>query len=175
MRDLGVRVLDTPTAAMSVYDPALTQTDPRFGEERALSVFDAQFATSVLFNRDERSFNNVFFGSGATSVASNSANYTTEISKLTPTGTQFAVRGIVDYNRNYLNSNLFPSAYDVIYQAEARHPLLRGSGIEFNRIAGPDRIAGNFNGIMLARINTDVALADFEVSVRSFINQVEQQ
>ena len=58
-------------------------------------------------------------------------------------------------------------------QAEWRQPLLQGAGVQFNRIAGPGATPGNYNGVMLARINTDIALADFEAGVRNLVNDVE--
>ena len=54
-----------------------------------------------------------------------------------------------------------------------RQPLLRGAGVQFNRIAGPGAQPGVYNGVMLARINTDIALADFEASVRNLVADVE--
>ena len=58
-------------------------------------------------------------------------------------------------------------------QAEWKQPLLQGAGVQFNRIAGPGATPGNYNGVMLARINTDIALADFEAAVRNLVNDVE--
>ena len=69
---------------------------------------------------------------------------------------------------------LIPSYYETTFEAEFRHPLLQGGGIEFNRIAGPNGGPGNYNGIMIARIRTDVALADFERSVRDLVEDVQQ-
>jgi outer membrane protein TolC len=43
----------------------------------------------------------------------------------------------------------------------------------FNRIAGPGSIPGFYNGILIARINTDVALADFELGIRNVVSDVE--
>ncbi len=78
-------------------------------------------------------------------------------------------------------------------QAEIRHPLLQGAGLAFNRIAGPNSNAGIFagqttngpiqnpnslpgtyNGVVLARINTDITLADFEAGVRNFCGDLER-
>ena len=48
-------------------------------------------------------------------------------------------------------------------------------GTEFNRIAGPRATPGFFfsNGILIARINNDIAIADFELSVRDTVSIVE--
>ena len=49
MRDLGARVLTAPQGAPTVFDPAITQMNPGVGEEAALSDFDAQWATGIIF------------------------------------------------------------------------------------------------------------------------------
>jgi outer membrane protein TolC len=51
--------------------------------------------------------------------------------------------------------------------------LLQGAGVAYNRIAGPGAIPGFDNGVMVARINTDIALADFEAGVRNLVWDVE--
>jgi hypothetical protein len=51
---------------------------------------------------------------------------------------------------------------------------LRGAGVNYNRIAGPNATAGAYNGVLLARLNTDVSLADFEAGVINLVNDVEQ-
>jgi outer membrane protein TolC len=52
--------------------------------------------------------------------------------------------------------------------------VLKGAGIEFNRIAGPGAKPGVYNGVVIARINTDVTLADFEAQVRDLVYDVEE-
>ena len=61
-----------------------------------------------------------------------------------------------------------------MFEIEARHPLLQGAGIGYNRIAGPNATPGNYNGIVIARIRTDIALADFEISVRNLVEDVQR-
>ena len=88
------------------------------------------------------------------------------MSKTTP---RAARRGI-GYNVYYDQSNspirLCPSDWNVDVTAEFRQPLFQGAGVQFNRIAGPGAIPGYNNGVIIARINTDIALADFEDGVR---------
>jgi outer membrane protein TolC len=55
-----------------------------------------------------------------------------------------------------------------------RHPLLRGGGIEFNRIAGPGSSPGLYGGVAVARINTDMSLNDFEMATRALVADVEK-
>ncbi len=187
MREIGAAVVRGPEGVRTVFDPALQQTSPQLGEEAALSAFDAQFATSLLINRDDRGFNNPLFGGGSTSVSRTTGNFNAEISKTAATGTRLGLRNIIlrdadsiplvrtDPNTGLiLRNKAFESSYDVVFEAEFRHPLLQGAGIGFNRIAGPNSTPGNYNGIMIARLRTDVALADFESSVRNFLEDVLQ-
>lgn len=173
IRDIGGRVVNAPQGASTVYDPALQEIDPRTGVEAALSDFDARVASNVTFGRDERAFNNAFFGGGATSLHSNTGNFDLEVSKQSAAGSRFAVRNLTTYDRNSSSANLFPGAYNTAMEAEFTHPLLRGNGVALNRIAGPNATAGNYNGVVLARIRTDIALADFESSVRNLMLDVE--
>ena len=174
MRDLGGRVLTTPAAVSTAYDPALQETNPLGGVEAALSAFDAQLGVGLVFDRTENKFNNLFFGGGAASLARNTAGFNAGVSKTTAAGTQFAFRNITDYDRNTSPINRFHSVYNTLFQAEVRHPLLQGAGVEFNRIAGPSRIPGVYNGVLVARINTDITLAQFETAVRDLLASVEQ-
>ena len=188
LRDLGGRVLPSPATSPTVFDPSLQQTSPQTGEEAALSDFDARFTTSLFINRDDRSFNNPLFGGGALAVSRTTGEFNAEIGKTAATGTQLAVRnrilrdadsiplvrGIDPMTGLPIRNKVFDSSYDAVFELEFRHPLLQGGGIDFNRIAGPNSSPGNYNGIMIARVNTDIALADFETGVRDFLADVFQ-
>jgi len=183
IRDLGGRVVAAPATTVTVYDPAIAETDPLAGPQAALSAFDAQFGTGIFWNRNERTLNNVIFGGGTTSLAQNTAAFNAEINKHAATGTRFAVRSLVDYDRNNIPladpilgtaGNRFASSYNAILEGEVRHPLLQGAGIEFNRIAGPYATPGRYNGVLLGRINTDITLADFEIGVRDLLSEVHR-
>ena len=51
--------------------------------------------------------------------------------------------------------------------------MMQGSGTTYNRIAGPNSGVGQYNGVLIARINTDISLADFETNVIRLVNDVE--
>ena len=91
---------------------------------------------------------------------------------MSPTGTQFSLTHTVDYNRNNVGFNRFRSAYDGLLTGEFRHPL--SFSPDFFRIAGANRVPGQYNGILLARINSDIQLADFEAAVRELVRDVER-
>ena len=137
LRDLGGAVVRAPATTRTTLDPAAVETDPRTGIEAALSEFDAQFLTSVFWEKNHRALNNEFFGGGTRILFQDAGVFQTAITKKAVTGTQFTVRHNVDYDANNAPGNLFSSAWNTNVEAEIRHPLLQGGGVEFNRIAGP--------------------------------------
>lgn len=179
MRDLGARVITAPAATPSTFDPAIQESDPNFGVEGALSAFDAQLSSSLFWQKNDRPANFLIPIAGGGSLFApifeqDLANYTGEVSKFTAAGTQFSFRNNTTYEFNNNRSNRFPSVYNTMMEAEFRQPLLRGAGIEYNRIAGPNGAnTYQFNGVLIARVNYDITLANFEASVRDFVSNVE--
>src|SRR5690606_23931487 len=73
---------------------------------------------------------------------------------------------------------LFHSVYEGNVQMQFRQPLLAGGGGEYTRIAGPistniQGVTGVQQGVIIARINSDMELADFERNVHLMIHDVE--
>ena len=172
MQKLGGVVVNSPQAATTLYDQALNETQGN-SVEAALSAFDAQVSTSLVGAHQERSFNNLFFGGGAASSITDLTNFNFDLSKQTASGATFSLRNTTNYNRNNIPSNLFGSTYDIVNQVEVRQPLLRGRGTEINRIAGPNAVPGQYNGVLIARVRSDISLADFEAAVRNLVRDVE--
>lgn len=173
LRDLGGTVLRAPSTVETYWDPAAVETDPRFGIEAALSAFDAQFSTSAFGEKNDRALNNEFFGGGTRILLQDAAVVQTQLSKRAVTGSEFSVRHNIEYDSNNAPSNLFPSAWNVNIETEFRQPLLQGNGMTFNRIAGPSNVPGIYNGVLIARVNSDIELAEFEISVRNLVSDVE--
>ncbi len=182
LRDLGGAVTRSPDAVQVTTDPSLQETDPRFGVEGALSAFDATLNSRLNAERIDRRVNNRFLGQLGFLQGDND-NWDTELAKQTASGTRFAVRQHIDATRDNNPGNQFPypdDVWNVWYEAEARQPLLQGSGVNFNRIAGPGNALGGappgpgvFNGVLVARIRTDISIADFEMGLRDFVSNVE--
>jgi outer membrane protein TolC len=207
MRQLGGRVQSTapetisrtlisPVAVTTVYDPALVETTTGLsvgspfqgsGTEAALSEFDAQLDASVFWEKVRQPQNRP--GSGIGSVffppilSQESSNFTTGINKTTATGTRFGVRNTTIYDQNNVppTGRALPSAWQTNFEATFNHPLLQGSGVQYNRIAGPHSFeayaAGQGNpidGVVISRIRVDQTLADFEGGVRNLIRDVEE-
>src|SRR5262249_19014508 len=136
-------------------------------------AFDAQLATRLLAQNNDRAFNNLFAGGGTFLFKQDLDNFVTELSKQTATGAAFAVRHHIDYDANNAPANPFHNYYNVNFETEFRQPLLQGAGIDFNRIAGPHATPGLVNGVVIARINNDVSTAEFEIGLRDLISNLE--
>ena len=162
-------LLAQPEFVQTIYEPAIQETDSNFGVEAALSAFDTQFAANLFWDRRDRPRNfrdiqNQFFTSFDHQDTSTSA---IELSKRTAPGTVYSVRANHQYDLLRAGSQALSqprsSFWTGLWELEARHPLKRGGGVQVNRIP-----------IVVARIRTDIALADFEESVRDMVSSVEQ-
>ncbi|MEZ6042166.1 MAG: TolC family protein [Planctomycetaceae bacterium] len=172
-------VLTNPQGANSVYDAAIQETGILFGRRglnAALSDFDTTFATGITWGRASGR-NNL----AATPLTLNTAETAAFRSSLTKA---FASGGSIQFSHDwdYLGTNspgaYYPSSYAGSIGAQIRQPLLAGSGTEFTRVAGPvnpsfGSIAGVSQGVVIARINQDITLADFETAVRNAMADIE--
>ena len=178
IRELGGVILRSPEQVATIQGPAIVYTDPRFGEEAALSAFDARLNGQFIFQKNDRVFNNRFLGDNGF-LKQSLATYRVGVSKLAATGGLFEFNQVVDYDLNNSPSNRFNAggprsySYDNFFEAGFRQPLLQGAGVEFNRIAGPNNAPGVYNGVLIARANTDITIAEFEVRLRNLISNVE--
>ena len=171
-RELGGAIVNQTNSVQTALDPALRFTDPNVGEDAALSEFDANFQSNLFFENNDRPFNNRFSGQDGL-LKQDLITSQTGFTKLAATGTQFTSQATVNYDANNQTGNRFGSTWETIIDSGFRHPLLQGSGSLFNRIAGPSQVPGQYNGILIARTNTEISLADFEDSVREYVSNVE--
>ncbi len=178
VRDMGGTVLKSPALIDTVYNPAVVETDPRFGIDAALSEFDAQFGAGAYFENNDRAFNNSVAGLGTRFFKQDLNRYNMELRKRTAQGTLLTARQTFTYDFNNSPFNTGPDKpinwpWGAQIEAEIRQPLLQGAGVEFNRIAGPNGTPGFNRGVLIARLNLDVSLADFEASVTQLTSEVE--
>jgi outer membrane protein TolC len=184
-----VSLLTAPQQTPTAYDPAITETDPFRGVESALALFDAQLSSSLTWERQNRPQN---VGGVGTVIfqqqfLGDQGNWTSGISKRTATGATwgFSNQTLYDNNnspirqQNAAGDVVVPSTWTTNYDFTFSQPLLQGAGVTYNRIAGPDsfdNIYGRplFRGVLLARINADISLADFEAGVRNLVSDTEQ-
>ncbi|MEM6499873.1 MAG: TolC family protein, partial [Pseudomonadota bacterium] len=174
IRDLGGRALRSPGSVTTVDSPAIQETDPRFGIEAALSAFDTSLSTRLFVEKNDRPLNNVLLGGGTRSFQQDLAQYTSEIRKRTAVGTTLSARHNIEYDFNNAPGNNDPNLpWGTNFEVEMRHPLMQGSGANFNRIAGPDATLGNYNGVLIARVNADISVLDFQAGIRDLVSDVE--
>ena len=182
MRNIGGQVqgppdflLRNPELAPTIYDPALVESNPRTGTEAALSAFDAQLQTSLTWEKQDTPQNvNVIYSPLFPSVnLADLGTFQARLQKTEATGGTFALTHTIAYAKTNNPTQLYTADWNVKLVAEMRQPLLQGAGTQFNRIAGPGATPGVLNGVMLARINTDIALTNFEASVRNLVSDVE--
>jgi outer membrane protein TolC len=181
---LSSQVFTNADNVNSLYDPAIRESGILFGGrgvQSALAAFDTQLTTRMLWGTNSQVQNQQgFFGSlpAGTSLDQDTATFSTGLTK------QFAygASATVAHNWNYQFTNqpnrLYNSAYDGSIRLDYRQPLWSGAGPEFTRIAGPigdniQGLSGVNQGVLIARINTDITIADFEVSVRNMLRDVE--
>jgi outer membrane protein TolC len=165
-----------PTAAPTIYDPAIVETDARFGIAAGESLFDPTWTTDLFWerNHDPRNVNQAFAGSLPLELSQDVFQFQTALSKITGDGTQLTLSSSTSYDMERNDpTRQFPSDWQTTFQMEIRKPLLQGAGVEFNQIAGPGSIPGFNQGVLLARVNVDIALEQFEGSVRNMVADVE--
>ncbi|MCU0979197.1 MAG: TolC family protein [Pirellulaceae bacterium] len=173
IRELGGALVRSPDLVETIHQPSIRETDPNLGPEAALSEFDAVYSSNVLVEKNDRALNNQFT-SGTQLLTQDLAVIPFQIEKASATGSRFYVRNRIDYDANNVGAaNLFPHAWDWIVEAEVRQPLLQGAGVEFNRIYGPNGRLGAPRGVTIARLNTEVGLAEFQIALRDYISNVE--
>lgn len=170
-------LLQNPDFIHSVYDPALAEANPRFGPEAALAAFDAQFTTSVFWQKNDTPQNSASIGGfniAPTTFQQDLGSFQAQLRKTMATGGTWSLTHNVLYDQNNRPFRRHPSDWSVNLEGEFRQPLLQGNGVQFNRIAGPGSIPGFYNGVIIARINTDIELADFEAQVRNLVLDIER-
>ena len=179
-------LLQSPASVESVYDPAIIEANPNTGVEGALSNFDAMLNSSLTWEHDNQPQNALLsVGSIQNRITLEDIDtLTTGISKRTATGGTVAIQSQQIYTDS--NSPLRESTHDNqnILDFTFQQRLLRGGGLLFNEINGPldagptgvgniENSTTSNRGVMIARINTDISLADFEASVRNLVDDTE--
>jgi len=173
---LGNPLLTNPDQAVpTIYNPAIQESGVLFGGrgvEAALADFDVQY-NSVLNFTGNQNFNNSF-GFQDT----NAAQFRNSVSKNFANGGQVQVFNDINYFRSNTPGGIFGSSYSGATGLTYRQPLLAGAGTQYTRTAGPiansfGGISGVSQGVLIARINNDLAIADFEIASRNLMFDVE--
>ena len=137
------------------------------GVEDALAEFDAQASGFLNFATTDRP-QNVGAQNTINPQITTATNITQQsaISKRMGTGGVATFRQQILYSRNNTPINGFgravPSDFTAIVEAQVQHPLMRNRGTLVNRIP-----------VVLASLNEDISIADFEIQVRNLVRDVE--
>lgn len=196
----GNRLLSNPDFVQSVYDPALQDTSTLFGQngvEAALSEFDATFTANMLYGRSESISENSSFGgiSNGETLGTQAGDARIGLSKNFGDGGQIQIQHNVLYQAFNQNSGGNPRLFQSYFtnnpsatqnaglpglQFDYRRPLWAGGGTRFTRIAGPisrrptlQNVPQVNQGVVISRIRTDIALADFEQATIGLVKDVE--
>ena len=170
-------LLSNPDGTPTTYLPALSESDPRFGTEAALSAFDTQFTTNVFWEKNDTPQNVVGFVTAFRPrvFQQDLGTFQAQLRKTAATGGVWSLTHNVRYEwNNAIGARKWPSDWATNLEAEFRQPLMQGAGVQYNRIAGPGAIPGFNSGVMIARLRTDITLTDFEAGVRNLVNDVER-
>ncbi len=173
LQDLGGNALRGVSGIATIHEPSIQTTDPRLGVEAALSAFDAQINSKTYVNKNDFPVNNRLLGGGTNLLKQDLITFQNEVTKATAYGTELFARENTTYDANNAPSNLFRSSWQTNLEAGFRHHLGRGGGLDYNRIAGPGAAPGVYSGILIARVNADSSVLDFEMGLRDLVSDVE--
>jgi outer membrane protein TolC len=162
----------------TVYDPAIQETQIA----TALSSFDTNFTTSLLWGHSVAPFNNAiqagtFLAGPRFPIIFNqdTAQFQAGLQKRSATG---ALLGIT-HNINYLYSNsptnATPSAYTTNLQFSLTQPLLGSAPLAGGQAGPPVGLEANRAPIVIARLNADAAVWRFKAEIMALVRSVEQQ
>jgi outer membrane protein TolC len=181
-------LLTNPDILQTIYNPAIQNSAPGYinglmtGPEAALAAFDTNFSSGFFWEKFDNPINVNPTEARVLELAQvNVQDILTlqaQLQKTNVTGGTTTVTTQTTYDSNNNPRVLYPNSYRSAIKGEFRQPLLQGMGAEYNRIAGPfSNINGigtrMFDGVLIARIQTDRALTDFEGGVRNLVADVE--
>ncbi|MFO0819701.1 MAG: TolC family protein [Pirellulales bacterium] len=160
--------------ANSDFGPSpATRAEQVAGVESELAAFDAQFYSSYQYQNSNRPSNQQFTafpGFSPLLRRNDLGTFEATMMKRSASGNLF--RASSKTESEWSNQARFDQAngsgrvasgiFSTVAEFEARFPLMRDRGTQVNRIP-----------VVLARINTDISLADFESSVRNMLMDTE--
>ncbi len=176
----GNSLLTSPDRVVSSYDSAIQESGVLFGGrgvEAALADFDAQLNASMMLGRNDQPNNNLFVPPVPV-IGSHTGDFSASLSKAFANGGQATISHDVNYLRSNIPNQLFSPSYSGNLGVNYQLPLLAGAGTEFTRIAGPitksfGGISGVSQGVVIARINNDLVLCDYENALRNLTKDIE--
>jgi outer membrane protein TolC len=176
VRDLGGRVLDAPSATPTAFDPSIVNANPRYGVDQALSYFDPNVNAQLQFNRNRNEINyEGRYPNGF--LEQNLGTYSAEITKTNVNGSQIFAQSLTVFDQNNAIFNRFGQSYTQQFIVGGTQPLLRGRGELYNLVNGASTNQDLLlnNGVLIARLNTNVADLDFEAALQQLVSDIEDR
>lgn len=180
----GAQLYTNPDGVPSTLDPAIRDSGVLFGGrgvEAALSAFDTNFTSAMTWGHNSAFQNNAFLSGGlqgGSILNQDTGAFNASLTKSLAYGAQVSIGQTWNYLWTDQQAQLFPSVYTGNAAFNYNQPLWAGAGAEYTRIAGPAQaglngVTGVNQGVIIARINTDISVADFEIQVRNMIKDTE--
>ena len=132
-----------PTAAPTIYDPAIVETDARFGIAAGESLFDPTWTTDFFWeqNHEPRNVNQVVCRDRCRwNLHQDAFQFQTALTKTTADGTQLSMSSSTSYDLRAQRSDPpVPLGLATTFQMEIRQPLLKGTAWSSTRSPVPER------------------------------------
>ena len=162
----------------TIYDPAIQETQIA----SALSSFDTNFTTSLLWGHSVSPFNNAiqagtFLAGPRFPIIFNNdtAQFQTGLQKRTATGALIGVTHNINYLYSNSPTNVTPSAYTTNTQLSLTQPLLGSAPLAGGQAGPPVGLEANRAPIIVARLSADAAVWRFKAEVMAHVRSIEQQ
>src|SRR5262249_4130546 len=160
----------------TVYDPAIQETQIA----QALSSFDTNFTTSLLWGHSVAPFNNAiqagtFLAGPRFPIIFNqdTAQFQTGVQKRTATGAQPGVTHNINYLYSNSPTNATPSAYTTNLQLSLTQPLLGSAPLAGGQAGPPVGLEANRAPIVIARLNADAAVWRLKAEIRAQVRPTQ--
>jgi outer membrane protein TolC len=181
----GSSVVNNADRVTTSFDAAIQESGVLFGGrgvEAALADFDAQFNASMKWGRNDTRTLGAGPAFAFNDARNQTAGFSADVSKTFGYGGSVDLFHQVDFLDAGFNPGIGtgrPNLYSGTLGAQYRQPLLAGAGTEFTRIAGPiarsfGGITGVSQGVVIARINNDLVLCDYENALRNLARDIEE-
>ena len=172
----GNAILNSVDFASSIFDPAIQDTNILFGNRgvaAAMSDFAPQLTGSYAYGRNDQVVN--------VGIPTPASDTTRSLNARLEKQLQFGGTLGIQHDLDFTNSNSpvvgLDSAYTGTIQADFTMPLWGASGTEFTQIAGPaafisPRITSVNQGVLIARISSEVERVELERNIRREVKEV---
>ena len=162
----------------TIYDPAIQETQIA----NALSTFDTNFTTQMLWGHSVSPFNNAI--SAGTFLAGprfpiifnqDTFQFSSGVQKRTATGAQIGVTHNINYLYSNSPTNVTPSAYTTNLQLALTQPLLGSAPLAGGQVGPAVGLEANRAPIIIARLSADRTVWAFKGDVMAHVRSIEQQ